>query len=702
MSENSETYAFQAEINQLMSLIINTFYSNKDVFLRELVSNSSDALDKIRYESLKDVDKLDSEKDLKINIKCDKENNVLIIEDTGIGMSKEDLINNLGTIAKSGTKNFMESLENGGDLSMIGQFGVGFYAAFLVADSVKVVSKKNDCEEHSWESSAGGSFTISKSETGMKRGTRLELSLKDDQKDLLEEHKIKELIKKHSEFISYPLSLLVQKTRTKTVEDDEEDNGEEKEEEEEEGKMEEEKEEDKDKKKTKEITETYEDWEEINQEKPLWCKSPDDITLEEYNKFYKHISNDYDDCKKVKHFNVEGQLEFTGLLFLPKRPPFDTFEPNKKKNNLKLYVRKVFITDDCEDLCPEWMSFVKGIVDSEDLPLNISRETLQKNQIMKVMKKNIIKKVIESLTELSQDEGYDEWYRDFSKNIKLGIHEDATNRGKLAKLLKYVTSTSKGELRGLDEHIKNMKENQKNIYYMTGESLLAIRDSIFLEKFKKNDIEVLLMTDPIDEYCMQQLKEYEGKKFINICKENLDLELTEEEKAKEEENKKTYEELCASIKETLGNEIEKVIISNRLLNTPCCLTTTEHGFTANINRIMRAQALRNEGMMGHMQPKKILEINAESDIIGELLNKIKKDKHDNSVKDITWLLYDTALLHSGFGLENPEPFCDRLHRMIRMGLSLDETNEEEEEADCENSIEETVPDVEETKMEELD
>ena len=705
---SEETFAFQAEINQLMSLIINTFYSNKEVFLRELISNSSDALDKIRYESLKDLDKLESEKDLKINIKLDKENNILSIEDTGIGMTRNDLINNLGTIAKSGTKGFMEKLENGGDLSMIGQFGVGFYSAYLVADSVKVITKHNDDEEHSWESNAGGSFVIKKSDTGLKRGTRLELTLKDDQSELLEETKIKDLIKKHSEFISYPLSLLVNKTRTIELEDDEEDGEEDGEKDsEKEGedsvKVEEVNEEESEEKKKKTKEENYTEWELVNVEKPIWCKNPDDVDVSEYNSFYKHISGDYDDCKKVKHFNVEGQLEFKGLLFIPKKAPMDTFEPNKKKNNLKLYVRKVFITDDSEELCPDWMTFVKGVVDSEDLPLNISRETLQKNQIMKVMKKNIIKKCIEALTELSKEEDYDEWYNEFSKNIKLGIHEDSGNRDKLAKLLKYVSSKSDGKLVSLNDYIKNMKETQKNIYYVSGESIKSVQECIFLEKLKKKNIEVLLMCDPIDEYCMQQLKDFDDKKFVNISKEKLDLELSEEEKTVEEENKKKYEELCKCIQNILSNNVENVVVSNRLSNAPCCLVTSEYGWTANMERIMKAQALRNDGMMNHMMGKKILEINVESDIVQELFRRLNADKNDKTIKDITWLLYETTLLNSGFSLEESGTFCNRIYRMIRLGLDLEsvavvDTSEKEDEKKIEkNEIVE-----EESSMEELD
>ena len=724
-SSDTETFAFQAEINQLMSLIINTFYSKKEIFLRELISNSSDAIDKIRHQSLNDDEALKAQKDLFINIYTNKDSNQLIIEDSGIGMTKADLINNLGTIAKSGTKAFMEALEQTSDVSMIGQFGVGFYSAFLVADKVKVFSKHNDDEEHLWESSAGGSFYVTKTNTGLKRGTRMVLELKDDQKDLLEENKIKDLIKTHSQFISYPISLMVKKTRTKTVEiektpeeiDAEEESKKEEikegEDKKEESKEEETKEEDgvvedvdeesdKNEPKTKEIEEEYEELEEINIEKPLWLKNPDEISIEEYNKFYKHISNDFDDCCKVKHFSVEGQLEFTGMLFIPKRPPFDLFEQNKKKNNIKLYVRKVFITDDSTELSPDWMSFAVGIVDSQDLPLNISREMLQKSQILKVIKKNIIKKVIEALVELSQEnDKYVEFYQQFSKNIKLGIHEDSSNRDKLAKLLRY-KSTKSDSFTSLDEYISRMKDEQKAIYFISGETMSSICNSLFLEKLQKRDLEVLLMDDPVDEYCMQQLKEYEGKTFVNITKENLDLGLTEDEKKEEEEKNKKYDELCKTIKSVLGDSVQKVVVSTRLNDSPCCLVTSEYAWSANMERIMKAQALRNDAMMGHMSGQKTLEINVDSDIIQELYNKLNVDKNDKTVKDIVWLLFETTLINSGFTLDQSKVFCNRIHRMIRLGLSLDEKEEEHEELDDIEESENIIEDQEDNKMEELD
>lgn len=670
MSTETDTFNFNADINQLLSLIINTFYSNKEIFLRELISNASDALDKIRYLSITDPSVLRNEEKLFIRIIPDKTNNTLTIWDSGIGMTKNDLISNLGTIARSGTRQFMELLNAGADISMIGQFGVGFYSSYLVANKVVVISKHNDDEQYRWESVANSTFTIVKDpilEDGSNkigRGTKIILFLKDECVEYLEERKLKDLIKKHSEFISFPIELWVEKSTEKEVEEEEDDQKKD----ENEPKIEDEKKE----KKKKKIKEIYHEFERVNNTKPIWLRKKEDVTKDEYVNFYKSITNDWEEHLSCIHFNMEGNLEIKGILFIPKRAPFDLFEAKKKKSNIKLYVRRVFIMDDCEELIPEYLGFVRGVIDSDDLPLNISRETLQQNKILKAIKKSVTKKCIEMIQSISENaEDFKKFYEQFSKNLKLGIHEDSINRTKLAEFLRYHSSKSGDELISFKDYIGRMKEGQKYIYYITGESRQQVANSPFIEKLKNKGIEVLYMVDPIDEYCIQQLKEFEGKQLKCCSKEGLELEETEDEKKAVEDLKQAYEPVCKKIKEILDTKVEKVVVGFRMEDSPCVLVTSEYGWTANMERIMKAQALRDNSMTSSMVSKKTMEINPKHGIIKELKNLLDKDSSNSTIKDIVWLLYDTSLLASGFSVEDPNTFAKRMHKMLLFGLQDD-------------------------------
>merc|ERR1711934_450144 len=491
--------------------------------------------------------------------------------------------------------------------------------------------------------------------------------------------KIKEVVKKHSQFIGYPIKLTVQKEKDREVsdEEDEEEKKEGDDDKEEEPKIEdvgEDADADGEKKpKKKTIKEKFTEEEELNKTKPIWTRNADDISSEEYGEFYKSLTNDWEEHLAVKHFSVEGQLEFRALLFIPKRAPFDLFENKKTKNNIKLYVRRVFIMDNCEELIPEYLNFVKGVVDSEDLPLNISREMLQQNKILKVIRKNLVKKCMDLMDELNEDkDSWKKFYEQFAKNIKLGMHEDSTNRKKLAGYLRYHTSASGDEQCSLGDYVSRMKENQKDIYYITGENKEIVAASAFVERLKKRGFECVYRTEPIDEYVVQQFKEFDGKNLVSVTKEGLELPEDEEEKKKHEEDKTRYETLCKVMKDILDKKVEKVVVSNRLVSSPCCIVTSQYGWTANMERIMKAQALRDTSTMGYMAAKKHLEINPDHSIVETLRGKAEADKNDKSVKDLVHLLFETSLLSSGFALEDPAVHAARIHRMIKLGLCIDD------------------------------
>lgn len=683
--ENMESFAFQAEINQLMSLIINTFYSNKDIFLRELISNASDACDKARYICLQNTEKYNTRE---YELRLSAQDNCLIIEDNGVGMTKKEMLDNLGTIANSGTKNFMQAAAEGADINMIGQFGVGFYSAFLVANTVEVLSRSMEDETtHMWSSDAGGKFTItelSKDATAEDKvheclcesGTRIVLHMKEDCVDYLTEGTIRRIVKKHSEYVSYPVKLFTKRTEKVEIPQDE-DEDEEEEKEPQEGEVVEVNEEQEQEKKPKEPkyeNREVEEWVVLNKTQPIWLRKPEDITTEEYDAFYKTLSNDWDSHLGVKHFSAEGSVEFKSLLYIPKRAPFDMFKSGRKKKNIKLYVKRVFIMDDCEELIPEWLSFVNGVVDSEDLPLNVSREMLQQNKIMSVIRKNIVKKCIEMFQDLADREDpadYKTFYNNFNQSIKLGIHEDDKNRDKLIKLLRFQTAKSpESTLTSLADYVSKMSNDV--IYYITGSSRKGLENSPFVKGILEQGHDVLLMVDSIDEYMVQQVKEFEGKKLVNISKDNSMFQTSDEEL------EKTVGKL---IKDILPNDIEKVVVSNRLGSSPCCLVSSEYGWSANMERIVKAQTLNTPSqMMFAGNNKKIMEINPTHPIIKRLQQSVNNsDMSNTSRNDVVILLYETALLNSGYTQEDTSSFVDRVLKMMMVGLDVEQEDPVKEE-----------------------
>lgn len=757
MEEGFEKHEFQAEVSRLMDIIINSLYTDKQVFIRELISNAADALEKARFHSVQDDSFLGDTQDLEIKVEHDPDTKTISIVDTGIGMSKADLINNLGTVAKSGTTNFLEAMADGADANLIGQFGVGFYSAFLVADKVSVTSKCNDDPvQHVWESSADASFTVVEDPRGntLGRGTRVTLHLKEDAHDYLSEDKLKETSKRYSQFIQFPIYVKVKKEVEADAEEDDDDDDEEEEKDDVETSDDEEKEEEEKKKPTKK---TVYEWEQVNTQKAIWLRAKEDVTEEEYNEFYKGISKDYLDPLAYTHFNAEGEIEFKSILFLPKKAPFDMMDNYwTKRSEVKLYVRRVLVAEKFEELLPRYLNFVRGVVDSDDLPLNVSREQLQQNKIMKVISKKLVRKVLELMKKLAKEEesGDDEdeekdddedeekeekeekkdskddestwakFYKEFNKNLKMGCYEDDSNRSKISKLLRFRSTKSDDKDISLDKYLDRMAESQESIYYMSGESMDVMQKAPALQVFKKKDLEVLMLSDHLDEPCIQKLADYEGKKFVSIQKADVKLDETEEEKKRFSKLKDMYKPLTDWWKEKLtdltekgamkdaGVKIEAVSLSKRLTDSPVVVVTSQFGYSAQQEKIMKAQAFQNKDQISMMSGRKTLEINPNHPVVVDLLSKVKDDKEHSAALDTAQVLFQTALIESGYEIADPSALVSRVYRLMSKELGVDpdapqkevEVPEEDEEEEAEEEEAEEEEDAEEddkTEKEEL-
>lgn len=666
---SEETFEYQAEVSRLMDLIVHSLYSHKEVFLRELVSNASDALDKLRFLSLTDPTLMEPNPNLEIRIKADKDAGTITIIDTGIGMTREELVESLGTIAQSGTAKFLKAMKESkdnksSDNNLIGQFGVGFYSAFLVANKVTVSTKnaKSD-KQYVWEAVAdSSSFTVREetdTEKLVPRGTVITLYLKDDEKfEYADAIRIENLVKNYSQFISFPIYTWQEKSREKEVEEEAEES--------------EEATEDKPKEtRKKTITEKYWDWELVNETKPIWLRNSKEVAKEDYDTFYKSTFKEFIDPQAYTHFSTEGEIEFKSLLFIPGMAPFNSEDMlSGKTKNIRLYVKRVFISDEFDgELFPRYLGFVKGVVDSNDLPLNVSREILQESRIVRIMKKRLVRKTFDMIEEIANRENkedYKQFWTSYGKNMKLGCIEDTANHKRLAPLLRFNSSKKEEELISLDEYVEGMKEDQKAIYYLAADTITSAKSAPFLEELVQRDIEVLFLVEPIDEVAVTNLQSYKDKKFVDISKE--DLELGDVDEDKEKENEKEYRLLCDWMKQNLGDKVAKVTVSKRISSSPCVLVSGKFGWSANMERIMKAQTLGDNSQMEFMRGRRILEINPNHPIIQDLNSACKDTPRNPRAQAMANLLYETALLSSGFTPENPAEFGARVYEM--MGLAL--------------------------------
>ncbi|KAK3136584.1 hypothetical protein QOZ80_5BG0438960 [Eleusine coracana subsp. coracana] len=664
-----EKYEYQAEVNRLMDLIVHSLYSNKEVFLRELVSNASDALDKLRYLSVTDSNLMKDGSELAIRIQTDKDNGIITITDTGIGMTRQELVESLGTIASSGTAKFLkalkESQEAGMDSNLIGQFGVGFYSAFLVSDKVAVSTKspKSD-KQYVWEGEAESSSYTIREETDpeklIPRGTRLTLYLKRDDKGFAHPERIQKLVKNYSQFVSFPIYTWQEKGFTKEVEVDD-DPSEVKTEGDGETKTEA-------KKKTKTVVEKYWDWELTNETQPIWLRNPKEVSTEEYNEFYKKTFNEYLDPLASSHFTTEGEVEFRSILFVPATKKEDITD--RKTKNIRLYVKRVFISDDFDgELFPRYLSFVKGVVDSNDLPLNVSREILQESRIVRIMRKRLVRKAFDMILGISCSENrddYERFWENYGKFLKLGCMEDKENHKRIAPLLRFFSSQSNDELISLDEYVENMKPEQKDIYFIAADSLSSAKNAPFLEKLTEKEYEVLLLVDPMDEVAIQNLSSYKDKKFVDISKEDLDLGDKNEER--EKEIKQEYSQTCDWIKGRLGDKVARVDISNRLSSSPCVLVAAKFGWSANMERLMRAQSMGDTSSLDFMRSRKVFEINPEHEIIKGLNVACRNNPDDPEALKAVDILFETAMISSGFTPDNPTELSSKIYEMMSSAI----------------------------------
>jgi len=732
VEEVGEKHGFQAEVSKMLDIIINALYTNRDIFLREVISNASDALDKIRFLYLTEPrapkNKDGEEPKMDIRIKLDKENRILTVSDGGVGMTKGELVAHLGSLGSSGTKDFAEKMQESSDAGMIGQFGVGFYSVFLVADEVRVATKSDDSDtQWVWKSKADGDYYVYEDPRGdtLGRGTEIQFEIKKDAEEYLDESKLREIAQRYSEFIQFPIYLQVEKTekvkvenveKEKTESTDDEDVAVEEEEEEQEDVFED--------------VVTH-DWELLNVNKPIWQRKSEDVSEEEYSSFYKAITKDYRDPMYKTHFSAEGEVEFRSLLFIPSKSPNEQWDMNQEVKNIRLYVRRVFITDDFQDLLPRYLSFIKGVVDSDDLPLNVSRELLQESRILKIIKKKLIRKALammkdladadedsvkdedeeaEEKTEAEQeaekeaaaDKGdeevekkekkYPKFWEEFGKSIRLGLIEDGTNRSRLTKLLRYKTTASDDNYVSLDQYVDRMIEGQKDIYFLVGESVEKIEESPACEDAVKRGLEVLLMTDAIDEYVVGQLTDYSGHKLVNLAKEAPKLEGDDDKQAKkvDEKRKEVYQPLCDWFKELLADKVTKVVLTKRKTTAPMVVSSPAHGMTANMMRITKGQTLGRDGFQPEL--KRVLELNHLNPVVDEINKRVAVNKDDSQAKDTAKILYEVASIQSGFEVEDAKDFAGLLDRMLKAGLDLEPdaglVEEEEYELDDEEEEDE--------------